>query len=406
MTLQDHLARALNDARLENARGINRVRVAGSGAFLLALAVTTGGVNQEGISPIMPPTLVYFGLALVVLVGSRYSDRILGLSRFAIPIFDMPAVFAIQWINVGTNPNPGHVSEFSVALFLCLIMLSAYTLSVRHVFLSMTMAILFEQLLQDRAGIEWGGRLFSPIVFGLATWICVWAGRNRLRLVETVTLADARRQRLQRYFSPGVGELLEQREDDRLGEGKDCELTILFVDIRGFTSLSERLTSREVVEILNIYHAHMVEVVFRHGGTLDKYLGDGLIAYFNAPVGQPDHAIRAVSCALDMRKELREVNAWLEERGRDPIGIGIGVHTGSAVVGDIGAPHRREFTAIGSAVNIASRLEGMTKEVGRPIVVSEETAKLVDSVSWEELGAHEIRGCREPLPLLSPKGRE
>tara|TARA_R110002096_G_scaffold419294_3_gene623878 strand:+ start:914 stop:2134 length:1221 start_codon:yes stop_codon:yes gene_type:complete len=403
MNLNDHLAVALRDARLSNARQINQVRAVGAGAFTAALSVNVyifGAVDQ---SLILVPTSIYFLMALTLAFGSKVSPTVLKLSRFAIPVYDMPTVFVIQLINIETNPNPGNVSEFSIALFVCLLLLSAYTLNARYLFISTAMAVILQQLLQEKAEIDMGGRLFSPVVFGLATWICAWSGGNRLKLVETVALANARRLRLQRYFSPGVGEILEERDEDSLSLGKDCELTIIFVDIRGFTSLSEQLSSREVIEILNTYHAHMVEVIFRHGGTLDKYLGDGLIAYFNAPVGQEDHAERAVACALDMEKEMVEVNAWLESKGKKSIKVGIGVHTGGAIVGDIGAPHRREFTVIGSAVNVTSRLEGMTKEVGRTIVVSNVTADLVEEVEWEALGSFPIRGCAKPMLLFSPQ---
>jgi adenylate cyclase len=104
-----------------------------------------------------------------------------------------------------------------------------------------------------------------------------------------------------------------------------------------------------------------------------------------------------------MEQKLVTFNEERSKEGKVPIRMGIGIHTGQAIVGDIGAPHRREFTAIGSAVNVASRLEGMTKEVGRSIVVSESTARLVPDVSWDELGQYPIRGCAEPLPLFAPK---
>jgi len=403
MTLNDHLAVALKDARLSNARQINQVRAVGAGAFTIVLLANVYVLGAEDLSLTLIPTSIYFLMSLAFAFGSKVSPFVTQLSRFAIPVYDMPTVFIIQMINMETSPNPGNISEFSIAIFVCLLLLSAYTLSARHIFISLGVAIIFEQLLQKNAGIELGARIFSPLIFCLTTWICVWSGSNRLKLVETVALANVRRLRLQRYFSPGVGEILEERDEDSLALGKDCELSIIFVDIRGFTSLSERLSSREVIEILNTYHAHMVEVIFRHGGTLDKYLGDGLIAYFNAPVGQEDHAERAVSCALDMEKEMSEINSWLASKGRDPIKVGIGVHTGGAIVGDIGAPHRREFTAIGSAVNVTSRLEGMTKKVGRTIVISATTAGLVTGVDWEELGSFPIRGCAEPMSLFSPK---
>ncbi|NIP98802.1 MAG: adenylate/guanylate cyclase domain-containing protein, partial [Akkermansiaceae bacterium] len=220
-------------------------------------------------------------------------------------------------------------------------MLSAFTLKASQVYLSLFLAIVFEQILQGVAGMGSGSHLSSIIILLLAAWICLFAGQSRLHLVKTITRADARRERLQRYFSPGVGEILEEREEDDLALGQECELTVLFTDIRGFTELSAQLTSHDVIRLLNTYHARMVEAVFRHGGTLDKYLGDGLMAYFNAPVGQPDHAARAVRCALAMDDELTALNSDPWWPGRRRIEAGIGIHTGRAIVGDIGAPHRR-----------------------------------------------------------------
>lgn len=403
MTMSDQLASALQDVRLKNAQRINQVRVVGAGAFFVTMLVLIFGEGESSWNYVLKPVAIYFLMALVFSFGSRFSPKILWMSRFAVPAFDMPMVFIIQYINLTKSENAGNVSEFSVSLFVCLLMLSAYTLNARHIIVSMILAIVFEQILQASAGIETGGRAFSTVVFGLATWICVFAGKNRLQLVETVVQANIRRLRLQRYFSPGVGELLEEQEAETLAQGKDCELTIVFIDIRGFTSLSETLPTREVVELLNAYHAYMVEAIFRYGGTLDKYLGDGLITYFNAPVDQPDHAERAVSCAFEMEQKLVTFNEERSKEGKVPIRMGIGIHTGPAIVGDIGAPHRREFTAIGSAVNVTARLEGMTKEVDRSIVVSESTARLVPDVNWDELGQYPIRGCAEPLLLFAPK---
>ena len=406
MTTSEQLESALRDVRLSNARRISRVRAIGVGAFFLTILIKVCLWSDDFWVNALLPLGIYFFVSLMFAFGSRLSPTVLWLSRFAVPAFDMPAVFAIQYtmIRATDGENAANIAEFSISLFVCLLMLSAYTLNARFILVSMVLAIIFEQILEGySSGIGPGGWVFSPVVLGLATWICVFAGRSRLELIETVVQANARRARLQRYFSPGVGELLEEQEADTLARGKDCELTIIFIDIRGFTSLSEQLSTREVVELLNSYHAHMVEAIFRHGGTLDKYLGDGLIAYFNAPVDQPDHAERAVACAFEMERRLIMFNEERSKEGKVTIKMGIGVHTGRAIVGDIGAPHRREFTAIGSAVNEASRLEGMTKELKRSMVVSEATAQLVTDVPWDELGRYPIRGRVEPLLLFAPK---
>lgn len=406
MELSDHLSQALREERRDNALRLNRLRLAGVGAFILSVVALQLFSEESDWEKMLVGIGIYFLIAVALAWGGLRSELFLRFSQFAIPVFDMPMVFLIQWINmqeamaVGQDPRP--FSEFSIGLFVCLLMLSAFTLRARNIIVSLGIAILLVQLLQGAAGVTLDGRIFSTIVLSLAAWICAYAGKNRVRLVESVARANTRRLRLQRYFSPGVGEMLEQWDEDELANGRECELSILFVDIRGFTTLSEAMPSREVVELLNAYHSRMVEAIFRNGGTLDKYLGDGLVAYFNAPVDQEDHALRAMNCAFDMEAELEELNQSRAKEGKSTLKMGVGLHTGRAIVGDIGAPHRREFTAIGSAVNIASRIEGLTKEFGRPIVVTGATRALIEGGEWENLGEKLVRGSSRAIQLFAP----
>src|SRR5207248_429429 len=165
-------------------------------------------------------------------------------------------------------------------------------------------------------------------------------------LVERVTAEQRKRERLGRYFSPAVAERLAV--EGGAGAGPDArEVTVLFSDIRDFTTLSAGLSAAEVVRLLNAYYAHMVDKVFQHGGTLDKFIGDGLMAYFGAPLPDPQHASHAVECALDMIDALLDLNAARAREGAIPLRIGIGLHSGPAVVGDVGSPARLEYTAIG-----------------------------------------------------------
>jgi class 3 adenylate cyclase/CHASE2 domain-containing sensor protein len=180
-----------------------------------------------------------------------------------------------------------------------------------------------------------------------------------------------------RYMADEVVEVLlaDDRKVDLSGDTK--LVTVLFCDIRGFTTISEKLSAHEVVEMLNAYFSRVCEPIFAQGGTLDKYIGDAVMAVFGSPIAYPDHARRAVRAALGMAKEAAAFKQWMTERfpdrGLQEFGIGVGMHTGEVVIGDIGAPKRKEFAAIGDTVNTASRLEGVTKELKCVVVAGDAT---------------------------------
>jgi adenylate cyclase len=168
-----------------------------------------------------------------------------------------------------------------------------------------------------------------------------------------------------------VKQMLENPESFKLG-GVNQTITVLFADIRGFTSISEHAQPERIVGLLNRYFSAMTDIIFAHGGTLDKYLGDGLMALFGAPTATPEDASNALNAAVAMQRRILGINIELREEGFSEIGVGIGLHTGEATIGYIGSERRSEYTAIGDTVNTASRLESNAR--GGEILVSDATA--------------------------------
>lgn len=235
-------------------------------------------------------------------------------------------------------------------------------------------------------------------------------------IVGTLTgrvITVARRERADRlalkrsfalYLSPAVVEEVAAQPDKLQLGGEQKEITVLFTDLANFTTLSEHLPPRHVAQLLNDYFERMTQTVFRHGGTLDKFIGDAVMAFWNSPLPQADHAERAVRCALAMQAELATFNERLRADGRAPLAMRIGVHTGEAIVGNLGCPSRFSYTALGDTVNLASRLESANKEFGTGILLSEATARqLPAALPVREVAETRVKGRLEAVRLFTPE---
>lgn len=258
------------------------------------------------------------------------------------------------------------------------------------------------------AGAWWavGRLLLIPVVVGLLlAWAYYFACALQAYLAERKQ-RQRDKQMFSRFVNPYVVEQLVTTGGlERAGEAR--EVSVLFSDIRGFTTLSENRTPQQVVALLNRYFSLQVEVVFRHGGSLDKFIGDCIMAFWGAPLDNPNHARDAVAAALEMAEVLQRFKKELGEEDAD-FDVGIGIHSGPAVVGLIGSEQRQEYTAIGDTVNLASRIEGLTKGVAR-ILVSEETMRQCgDSFSFTPYGAFDVKGREQAVNLFGPekKGEE
>jgi adenylate cyclase len=201
-----------------------------------------------------------------------------------------------------------------------------------------------------------------------------------------------------------VNEMLKHPEKLKLG-GDRKELSILFSDIRGFTSIAEGMSPEELVHLLNEYLTAMTDIVFKYDGTLDKYMGDAIMAIYGAPLDLPDHAGRACSSALDMMRELQKLNEkWVAE-GKKPVDIGIGINTGPMMVGNMGSEQRFDFTVMGDSVNLGSRLEGANKNYKTNVIISEFTyEKVYGEFLCMELDSVRVKGKRKPVKIYNLLG--
>jgi adenylate cyclase len=207
------------------------------------------------------------------------------------------------------------------------------------------------------------------------------------------------------YISRQVLETIMEKGELPALKGERRRITVLFADIRGFTAISESMTPEDVVEMLSEFFDRMVEVLMRHQGTIDKFLGDGMMVIFGAPLDDPYQEQHAVLAAVEMQKELRNLCDDWQTNGRQAIKMGIGINSGAAIVGNIGSADHMEYTAIGDTVNLAARLESATKELGLDIAVSEQTyAAIRPLFQWKSAGTIAVRGRIEPVRAYSVEG--
>lgn len=205
-----------------------------------------------------------------------------------------------------------------------------------------------------------------------------------------------------RFLDPRVVADLVKSQRNLLDEGaKSREVTLMFSDIRGFTTLSESRTPEQVVAILNRYFTLQVDVVFRHGGTVDKFIGDCIMAFWGAPLPDEDQARHAVAASLEMSKVLLEFRKDLGDLA-EVFDVGIGIHTGQAVVGFMGSENKLDYTAIGDAVNLASRIEGQTKGIARVLVSAATRERCGDAFDFVLRGTYKVKGRTEPVELYEP----
>ena len=204
------------------------------------------------------------------------------------------------------------------------------------------------------------------------------------------------------YIPPELVEEMDERKDTATMESESRELTVMFADVRDFTSISEALQPKDLSQLMNEYLTPMTRVIHTHRGTIDKYMGDAIMSFWGAPLHYPEHARYAVETALEMTRTLQELNATCKAKGWPELRIGVGITTGVMSVGDMGSEFRRAYTVMGDAVNLSSRLEGLTKEYKVQILCSEMTKEAAPEFQYLELDRVRVKGKEKPVAIYEP----
>jgi len=206
------------------------------------------------------------------------------------------------------------------------------------------------------------------------------------------------------YVPPELVDEMADKHEELGLEGESREMTVLFSDVRGFTTISEGLRPQELTQLMNEMLTPMTRIIHQHRGTIDKYMGDAIMAFWGAPLDDPDHARNALMAAMAMVEEIPRLQETFRARGWPAIRIGVGVNTGVMNVGNMGSEFRMAYTVLGDAVNLGSRLEGLTKQYGIDIMVSEFVKQRVAGFAFRELDIVRVKGKDEPVAIFEPLG--
>jgi len=250
----------------------------------------------------------------------------------------------------------------------------------------------------------------AGLVLPIATSLLLVVGLFTLNMSYGYLIEARGKRQLGRLFGQYVPpELVDEMSRDPQHynlQGERREMTVLFSDVRGFTGISEGLDPQELTALMNEFLTPMTHIIHRHRGTIDKYMGDAIMAFWGAPLLDRDHARHALDAAVDMEREVGRLDEMFKHRGWPPLRIGVGLNTGVMNVGNMGSEFRMAYTVLGDAVNLGSRLEGLTKRYGVTVIVSEFTRQVVSGFVFRELDRVRVKGKDEPVAIFEPVGPE
>jgi adenylate cyclase len=394
------------ESALLGERRISEVRIALCLLMTLSQVAITRLFGEQTIhDPIrLAIVLVYqaFAVTGVFIIRSRKPDPRGSLwAPLPLTLVDVGFLVLVGWRSWQLT---GHLNaEMDAAALAVVLSFSVVRHSRVHVVMSTLLVSAGYLLLCGLTGTLSAGRVSFVLGCFIALGGLLWWTNGR---VSSMFLDLRRRDNLSRFLPRQVVSRII-KEGDTLLVPVQREVTVLFSDIRDFTTLSESLPPQQVLALLDDYFGHMTQIVMAHEGMVNKFLGDGMLACWGVPDHAENHAELAMKAALDMRAKLAELNAWRQQQGQPLLRIGIGLHTGVVAAGMLGGTQQHEYTIIGDPVNVASRVEGLTKTVGVDILVSESTwQRCGGRFQADRVGEEHVKGRREAVVVYALKGRQ
>ncbi len=393
----------LAESTLQGERAVALIRLALAGAIVLSqgAAWLSKGAREplDLVAYGLVAAYALFGGAVMVLLRrmkldperARITPLILSVADFV-----FLAAIAARFDGVDGHPTP-EIAAIAMAVALSF---SVARWGAVHIGLSVLLAVSAFTAVAARHGVY----RFKPYFFVIAGFVTLGLLLWRTNVqVRRMFLNLRRRENLSRFLPRPLVEHVLAYGDELAPSNRT--VTLLFLDIRSFTSFSENLPPRAVLEFLDEFLGEMSRIVMGHDGTVNKFLGDGLMAFWGAPTRQEDHAVRAVRAALDIRRRLAELNRERVTKGLKPVAVGVGLHTGSVAAGMLGGAEQHEYTVIGDTVNVASRLESLTKTLGTDVLLSEDTVSCLGGrFDCERLAEEHVKGRTAPVVVHGLRG--
>ena len=403
---------SMDHVRLQQAGGASRdIAIDGRGTTLVPFrgpgGPSGGSFQYVSASDVLLGRLAPDALqGKIVLVGTT-APGLLDLRATPVaevyPGVEVHANMLAGFIDGHSLVKPDYAVGFEAALLLASGLLLAFVLPLLSALRALLLSL---AVLGGLVGLNFGLYLAAGLVLPLAAALCMVLLAYALNMSYGYFVESRSKRELAHLFGTYVPpELVDEmvKDPDHYSmQAQNCELTVMFCDMRGFTKMSESMEPTQLQALLTGVFSQLTALIRNHRGTIDKYMGDCVMAFWGAPVRMGEHAQLAVQSALDMAQAMHGINADHRSRGLPEIGIGIGLNTGMVCVGDMGSNIRRAYTVIGDAVNLGSRLEGLSKVYGVEIVVSESTRLLAPNFAWQELDRVRVKGKKQAVAIFWP----